>query len=80
MSSGMSAPNQRLERTGAQPAHHGRAAVGAGRSTAGPAPTLSLRPGFGALGGSTDPAGQPQPSSPRLAPCPNATPARRHLT
>ena len=27
--------NPRLERTGAQPAHHGRAAVGAGRSTAG---------------------------------------------
>ena len=27
--------NQRLERTGAQPARHGRAAVGAGRSTAG---------------------------------------------
>jgi len=28
-------PNPRLERTGAQPARHGPAAVGAGRSTAG---------------------------------------------
>ena len=28
-------PNPRLERTGAQPARHGRASVGAGRSTAG---------------------------------------------
>jgi len=28
-------PNQRLERTGARPVHHGRASVGAGRSTAG---------------------------------------------
>src|SRR3989442_8946634 len=28
-------PNQRLERTGARPVRHGRASVGAGRSTAG---------------------------------------------
>jgi len=31
----MAQPNKALERTGAQPARHGRAAVGAGRSTAG---------------------------------------------
>jgi hypothetical protein len=28
-------PNQALERTGGQPAHHGRASVAAGRSTLG---------------------------------------------
>jgi hypothetical protein len=39
---------------------------------------LSLRRGFGALGGSTDPAGQPQPSSPRLGHVPTL-PLRRRL-
>jgi len=29
----MSSPHQRLERTGAQPARHGRTVVGAGRPT-----------------------------------------------
>src|SRR5438046_2187842 len=46
--------NPRLERTGAQPARQGRAAVGAGRSTAG-SPFASLREN-GALSGSCLPS------------------------